>query len=185
MTSDELALNGPPADGQVTVIDLRPCREYVATRHDFDLDFYVPAYPAGLGQEPTPRDLAFLLQIWDDDTRRRLMEQPGQVEFTCWAHRRARVVEVCQGPGQIEEWVRDGLQKKYPGIRLPKIVVLTIGHGSTPTPERARSGFRYGIGELLIGGALLSWVAFQRRRRTGTGVLELAGETRVHRPSGQ
>jgi hypothetical protein len=125
----------------------------------------VPAYPAGLQHEPNPRDLSFLLQIWDDDMRHRLMERPSPVEFTCWAQRRARVVEVCQGAGQIEEWVRDGLQKKYPGIRLPRITVLTVGHGSTPTAERARSAFCYGIGELLIGGALLSWWAFRSRPR--------------------
>jgi hypothetical protein len=42
-------------------------------RYDGDLDLYVPAYPAGLAKEPRPADLAFLLQIWDDEERHRLL----------------------------------------------------------------------------------------------------------------
>jgi len=165
MTCDQLAGNGPPADRLVTLTDVRPCsRGFVAARVDHSLDLYVPAYPAGLGQEPEPPDLAFLLQVWDNDERHRLMEQPGPVDVTCEVHRPARVVKICRGPGQIEEWARDGLQKKYPGIRIANVWVLTVGHGGTPTAELARSGLRYGIGELLIGGAVLGWGALRARR---------------------
>jgi len=179
MTCDQLVRNGPPADGQVIVTDLKPCREVVGTRYDDSLDSYVPAYRADLNQQPEPRDLAFLLQVWDDDANRRLLNEPNPGEFSCWGNRRARVVEVCRGPGQIEKWVKDGIEKKYPGIRFAQLTVLTIGHGSTPTPERVQSAWRYGIGELLIGTALLSWGAFRSRRRLGAEFLPPAGERRV------
>jgi hypothetical protein len=105
MTCDQLARNGPPADGQVTLTDVQPCsRGFVATRHDEGLDLYIAAYPAGLGKEPEPADLHFLLQVGDDDDRHRLLDKPGPVEITCWAKRGARVVAVSRGPGQIEEW---------------------------------------------------------------------------------
>src|SRR5262245_48026005 len=160
MTCDQLARNGPPADGQVTLTDLRPCsRGTVAARFDHSLDLYVPAYPAGLRQEPEPPDLVFLLQVWDDNERSRLLDQPGPVDVTCEVHRSARVVKISRGPGEIEEWARDDLQKKYPGIRMANVWVLTIGYGPTPTAERARSGLRYGIGELLIGAVVLGCAA--------------------------
>jgi hypothetical protein len=166
VTCDQLARNGPPADGQVTLTDLQPCgRGFVASRsgESGDLDLYIPAYSARLAIEPNPPDLAFLLQIWNDDDRRRLLDHPGPVEGTCWVHKGARVVEVSRGPGQIEEWARNGLQEKYPGIRLAEVWVLTFGHGSTPTAERVTSARWYGITELLIGavvlalGGILAW----------------------------
>src|SRR5262245_24263647 len=70
MTCEQLFRNGPPADGQVTVTDVQPCKKgFVATRHDGDLDLYVPAYPAPLGREPDPPDLKLLFQVWNDDDR--------------------------------------------------------------------------------------------------------------------
>jgi hypothetical protein len=168
MTCDQLARDGPPGDGQVTLTDARSCsRGVVAARVDHSLDLYVPAYPAGSAREPEPPDLAFLFQIWSDDEQDRLLEQPGPVEATCWVHRGAQVVRLCRGPGEIEEWARDGLQEQYPGIRLANVWVLTVGHGATPTAEQARSALGYGIGELLIGGALLGWGTVLARRRFG------------------
>jgi hypothetical protein len=176
MTCDQLARNGPPADGQVTLTDLRPCgRGFVATRCDGDLDLYIPAYPAGLGQEPEPPDLDFLLQVWSDEDRERLLDQPGPVEVTCWAHRGARVVEFSRGPGQIEEWARKGLLEKYPGLRLADVWVLAFGHGSTPTAERVRSAWQYGKWELALGagvlvcGLVLAWL------RSGGPAAPIAG----------
>ncbi|OAI50283.1 hypothetical protein AYO44_05715 [Planctomycetaceae bacterium SCGC AG-212-F19] len=170
MTGDQLARNGPPADGQVTLTDLRPCsRGVVAARVDHSLDLYVPAYPAGLGQEPPPADLGFLFQVWDDDERERLLGEPGPVEMTCWVHKGVQVMKISRGPGQIEEWAWDGLQKKYPGIRLDNnIWVLTVGHGHTPTAMRARSSWRYAIAELLLGAAVLGGAAFFKWRRVDT-----------------
>lgn len=157
MTCAELMQKGPPADGQVLLTDLRPCQDVVATRFEGSLDLYVPAYPAGLAHEPRPADLAFLLQVWDDEEWHRLSNSPGPVELPCWATRRARVVDCCRGPGEIEEWVRNGLEKKYPGIRMVKLTVLSVGHGNTPTAYRVQSAFRYGIGELVAGVVVLTW----------------------------
>jgi hypothetical protein len=165
MTCNQLARDGPPADGLVTLTDLRPCsRGVVAGRFDHSFDLYVPAYSAGLMREPEPADLAFLLQVWDDDERDRLLGQSGPLEVTCAMHR-AQVVRLCHGPGEIEEWARDGLQQKYPGIPLVGVWVLTVGHGGTPTALQARNGLRYGIGELLLGGAVLGWGIVRARRR--------------------
>jgi hypothetical protein len=170
MTCLELARNGAPADGQVTLTDLQPCsRGFVASFPSGeygDLDLYIPAYSAGLGKEPDPPDLALLLQVWDDDDRQRLLNHPGPTEGTCWARKGARVVEVSRGPGEIEEWARKGLQEKYPGLRLANVWVLTFGHGSTPTAERVRSAWQYGIVELLFGAAILGLWAFLASRRT-------------------
>jgi hypothetical protein len=168
MTCTELARNGPPADGQVLLTDLRPCQDFVATRFDGSLDLYVPAYPAGLAQEPRPADLAFLLQVWDDDERHRLFDNPGPVELTCWAIRGARAVDFCRGPGEIEKWARDGLEEKYPRIRLAKMTVLTVGHGNTPTAYRVQSAFHYGVGELVAGVMILTWGALRVWRRLGS-----------------
>jgi hypothetical protein len=167
MTCAQLARNGPPADGQVILTDLKACGRTVGGESDGDLDLYVPAYPAGLGREPAPPDLAFLVQMWDDDAWRRLRDGPGPVEVVCWVHRGARVVECCRGPGEVEIWARDGLQTEYPGLRMADAWVLTVGHGSTPTPERVQSAWNYGIGELLFGTAVLvcGAVAAWRRRR--------------------
>lgn len=173
MTCDELARNGPPAEGQVTLTDLRACRRgVVAAIVDHSLDLYVPAYPAGLVQEPDPPDLAFLLQVWDNNERHRILEEPGPVDVTCEVHRPARLVRICRGPGEIEQWAQEGLQKKYPGIRMPNVWVLTVGYGGTPTAEQVKSGLSYGIGELLIGGAVLGWgVVLARRPRRPTARL--------------
>ena len=63
---------------------------------------------------------------------------------------------------------RDGLEKKYPGIRLAKVTVLAVGHGNTPTAYRVRSAFHYGIGELVASVMILAWVAVRAwRRRSG------------------
>jgi hypothetical protein len=164
----ELTRKGPPADGQVLLTDLRPCQDFVATRFDGSLDLYVPAYPAGLAQEPRPADLAFLLQVWDDDERQRLFDNPGPIELTCWAIRGARAVDICSRPGEIEKWARDGLEEKYPGIRLAKMTVLTVGHGNTPTAYRVQSAFHYGIGELVAGVVVLAWAAVRTWGRLGS-----------------
>jgi hypothetical protein len=168
MTCAELARNGPPADGQVTLTDLKWCGAgFVGQRRDGDLDLYIPGFPAGLGKEPDPPDLAFLLQLWDDDQRKPLLEQTGPVEFNCWASR-GRVVDFTRGPGEVEEWAQDRLQKKYPGIKVENMWVLTVGHGNTPTAARALSAWRYGVAELVAGVALLIWGALQTwRRRLG------------------
>src|SRR5437763_904586 len=104
MTGEQLARDGAPADGQVTLTDLRPCsRGVVAARLDHSLDLYIPAYPSALAREPEPPELAFLFQIWDDNERDRLLEQLRPVEVTCWVHRGAKVVNISRGPGEIEE----------------------------------------------------------------------------------
>jgi hypothetical protein len=179
MTCTELTRKGPPADGQVLLTDLRPCQDVVATRFDGALDLYVPAYPAGLAQEPRPADLAFLLQVWDDDERHRLFDNPGPIELPCWAIRGARAVDFCRGPGEIEKWARDGLEKKYAGIRFAKVTVLTVGHGNTPTAYRAQSGFHYGIGELVAGVVVLAWGAVRAWRRLGSQPATALGRTRL------
>ncbi len=187
MTCDQLARDGPPADGQVILTDLRPCsRGVVAARLDHSLDLYVPAYPAGLGREPEPPDLAFLFQVWDDHERDRLLEQAGPLEVTCWVHKGARVVWLSRGPGQMEEWAQAGLQQKYPGIRLASVWVLTVGHGATPTAEQARRALRYGIAELLVGGAILYWGAVAARRfgRPAVPLGVLLPEPEARRPNG-
>src|SRR5262249_61636260 len=114
-------------------------------------------------------DLAFLLQVWRDADRHLLFDQPGPVDATCWAQKGARVVKFSRGPGEIEEWARDGLQEKYPGIRLADVWVLTFGHGNTPTAERARSGWQYGTWEVAIGCAVLGAGAVLACRRLGRG----------------
>jgi len=42
----------------------------------------------------------------------------GQALALAW---RRHAVKDSRGPGQVEEWVRDGLEKEYPGIRLAKV----------------------------------------------------------------
>jgi hypothetical protein len=168
MTCEQLIRNGPPPDGFVTIMDLRACSKgFIAARYDFDLDLYVPAYPGRLAKEPDPPDLPFVLQVWSDDDRERLLGSPGPVEITCRAQKGARIVDVSRGPGEVEKWARDGIQQKYPGIPFANVLVLTFGHGSTPTAERARSAWRYGVAESLIGLAILTSGAVLAQRRKG------------------
>jgi hypothetical protein len=170
MTCDQLARNGPPADGQVTLTDVRPCnRGFVALPSgEFDHTVFLPAYASGLGQEPEPPKLGFLLQIYGDHGRYPLLEQPGPVEVTCWAKKGASVVEIGHGPAEIEKAVQKALQEKYPGIRLNDVWVLTVGHGLTPTAERVRSAWQWGIVELLIGAAVLVAGGILARRQLGS-----------------
>jgi len=157
MTCNQLIRNGPPNDDQVALTDLRPCgKGFVATRHDGDLDLYIPAYPARLAAEPDPKELLLLLQVWSDEDRRLLLDRPGPTEVTCWATQRARIVPFSHGPGEVEDWVQDQLRAKYPGIRLTNMMVLTFGHGNTPTAERVRSAHEYGIWEIVIGSIVLA-----------------------------
>jgi len=166
MTCDQLSRNGPPNDGQVAVTDLLPCDNgFVATRIDGDLDLYVPAYPAKFAQEPRPRDLVFLLQVWSDEDRQLLFKNPRPSEVTCWATHYAKVVTFSRGPGEVEQWVGDGLQVKYPGIQLAKMMVLTFGHGDTPTAERVRSAHQYGIWDIAIAVIFLALSAALGLRR--------------------
>jgi hypothetical protein len=167
LTCDQLLQQGPPADGQVLVTDLCAYREAIGTRYDGSLEAYAPAYSAGLPKEPTPPELKFLLQVWDDDAYDRLYKQPTAGEMACWANRTPRFVEVCGGPGQIPTWVREHLEKKYPGIRLAHLMVLSIGHGSTPTPEQVESAWNYGVGELVLGAAVLAFATALAWRRRG------------------
>lgn len=170
MTCDELVRNGPPADGQVIVTDLRPCsRGVVYVRNAIspgDLALYVPCYPAGQAQEPEPKDLVLLLQVWDEEEAKRLVKEPGPFEVTGWANRRMRVVDDCEGPGDVEEWARTALEKKYPGIQLGKLSILSIGHGETPTAARAAIAWQYGIGEVVLGMVVLvgGLVWYSRKR---------------------
>jgi hypothetical protein len=189
MTCAQLARNGPPADGQVTLTDLRPCSHgFVALPSgEFDNDVFLPAYPSGLGQEPEPPRLGFLLQIYGDHGRYPLLEQPGPVEVTCWARKGARLVEFGRRPGEVEKAVQKGLQEKYPGIRLNDVWVLTVGHGLTPTAERVRSAWQWGIAELVSGAAVLALgvvLAWRRHRPLGprynTGLAESEGGRTGH-----
>ena len=112
MTCDQLIRKGPPMDGQVALTDLQPCEKgFVATRYDGDLDLYIPAYPAHLAGEPEPQDLKFLLQVWSDEDRHLLLDQPRPSEVTCWATQRARIVTFSRGPGEVEDWVQDHLRE--------------------------------------------------------------------------
>jgi hypothetical protein len=180
MTCDQLARNGPPADGQVTLIDVRPCgRGLVSLRSgEFDDDVFLPAYASGLGQEPEPPKLGFLLQIYGDHGRYPPLEQPSPVEVTCWA-KKGCVVEIGRRPGEIEKAVQKGLLERYPGIRLNDFWVLTIGHGFTPTADRVHSAWQWGIVELVIGAAVLGVGGILARRRPGlsVGAPRLAGRT--------
>jgi hypothetical protein len=172
MTCAQLARNGAPADGQVTLTDLKPCsRGFIASFPSGEyghFDLYVPAYAAGLGNEPNPPELGFLLQVWDEDDWQRLLEQPGPIEGTCWAQKGARVVEVSRGPGEIEGWAWKGLEEKYSGLRFADVWVLTFGHGSTPTAQRVQSAWRYGIAGLVLGAVALGSAAVLAWRRDGT-----------------
>jgi hypothetical protein len=107
-----------------------------------------------------------------------LLDQPGPVEGTCWVKKRARVVEVSRRPGEIEEWAQKGLQKKYPGIRLANVMVLTFGHGYTPTAERVRSAWHYGIAELVLGAAVLAFAGVLAQLRVAKPAA-LAPHTRL------
>jgi hypothetical protein len=170
MTCDQLIRNGPPKDGQVALTDLQPCEKgFVATRNDGDLDLYIPAYPAHLAGEPEPQDLKFLLQVWSDEDRHLLLDQPRPSEVTCWATQRARIVTFSRGPGEVGDWVQDQLRAKYPGIRLASMMVLTFGHGDTPTAERVRSAHQYGIWEIAIGVVVLAVGAALELRRVACG----------------
>ncbi len=158
----------------MTLTDLQVCRRgYVATFPSGEyghLDLYIPAYAAGLGKEPDPPALAFVLQVWDEGDRRRLLDQPGTFEGACLVQKGIREVQVSREPGEIEEWALEGLRQRYPGIRLGNVWVLTCGHGSTPTAERVRSAWQYGMAELLIGAAVLGWWGVLAWRRVGRQV---------------
>jgi hypothetical protein len=155
MTFDELQRNGPGAHPYVTVTDARVCAGGFAFDNDADtgaLDqLIVPVYDGSLREEPKPRDLQFLLRICDGREKDRVFARPDGVELTC---------EVRNDLGRIERWLLEDLAKQYPGIRLERCRLLTVGLHE-PTEERARSVTLTGL-TCLAAGALLGTLAFYR-----------------------
>ncbi len=156
MTCDQLVRNGPGADGFATLTNIKSCgRGYVFHRdgeYPSDIEFYVPVYAAHLQAEPQPRDLVLLLAIYDDDPLDRLINADGPVELTCEAHR---------DTNRLEDWVRQGLTARYPGLQLANCWLLNVGLHE-PSPFVAHRMTRAGILTILAAGLLFAWMIWRR-----------------------
>jgi hypothetical protein len=155
MTCDELMRNGPGADGFATLTDIKACgRGYLFHRDALcpsDVEFYVPVYAGHLQQEPQPGDLTLLLAIHDDDAIDVLISQQGTVEFTCLADRNV---------AWLEDWVRQGLAAKYPGLQLANCWILKVGLHE-PSPFVAHRMLQAGLATVFAGGLLCAWLVWR------------------------
>ena len=111
----------------------------------------MPAYAAHLQPEPQPRDLVLLLAIHDDDPIDDLTGANKPLEFTCEVHRNVN---------RLEDWVRQGLTIKYPGLQLANCWVLNVGLHE-PSPFVARRMMKAGLVTLLAGGLLCTWMIWR------------------------
>jgi hypothetical protein len=130
---------------------------------------YHPFCSADLKQDPAPHDLDLILCILGESQRRRIRDQrdhrrrlgrPGLGELT---------VEVNDDAGELPPWAREGLTANYPGIRLARCRVVTVGRGE-PTADRANRWWWYGIGSLTAAGAMI--LGWRLRRRTAEEPIE-------------
>jgi hypothetical protein len=154
LTCDQLIQNGPAGNNFLKLTDVRLCSGGYAFRRDMDADMvmYMPVYSAQLPKEPRPGDLRLVLEIFDDRERTRLLAQPDVGELTCELWTRA---------DQLHPWVCETLAAKYPGIRIKKCRVLSVGLHE-PTPAKAREIWWYAIISFAIGTGILIWLAWKR-----------------------
>jgi hypothetical protein len=159
MTCDELVRKGPAADGFAMLTDLKACgRGYLMYRDPLcpgDVEMYVPAYAAHFQQEPQPSDLVLLLAIHDDDPLDCLMRANGPVEFTC---------QVDRNVDRLENWIRQGITAKYPGLQLANCWILNVGLHE-PSSYVARRMLQTGLVTVLTGGGILIWLALRSGAR--------------------
>lgn len=165
MTCDDLVRNGPAGHRYVAVTDARLSDRKSVSERDSDtgaLELYHAVYPAGLGQEPEPRDLKLVLCIMDEGERRRVRDdrnrrteegRPGLDEFTCAVHKADR----------LPAWARTGLAATYPNIRLDDCWLLVIGEAE-PTPAYARRLALYGGVASLSSILIFAWLWLRRGR---------------------
>jgi hypothetical protein len=162
MTCDELARNGPGGNTYVTLTDVKVCtggslfyRDGLSPGH---VEETVPVYAAGRGREPEPRDLALVLQVFDDEQRQHILRRPEVGELTC---------EVRRAPGWLDPEDLPAIESKYPGLRVDRCWVLGVGL-CEPTAARARQMKWQGTCAAWTGVALLAgvwlWAAHERRR---------------------
>ena len=153
VTCDELRRNGPAADGLATLTDIKVCGNGHLMHRDGlcpgDVELYVPVFAGHLQREPPPSELNLLLAIHDDDPLDRLLQSDGPFEFTCQVDRHGN---------RLDDWVRQGLTAKYPGIRLATCWILNVGLHE-PSPFVARRMLQLGLFSLLLGGIVLTWLA--------------------------
>jgi hypothetical protein len=162
MTCDELVRNGPGGNTYVTLTDVKVCTGgslfYGDGLSPGHVEETVPVYSAGRGREPEPRDLALIVQVFDDEERQHIFRQPEVGELTC---------EVRRAPGWMDPEDLRALEAKYPGLRVDRCWVLGVGLFE-PTAARAREMKWQGTFAAWTGVALLAavglWVGYERRR---------------------
>jgi hypothetical protein len=179
MTCDQLVQSGPGPHRYVILTDACLSSRKSVSERDGEtghLELYHPFYAAHLPQEPAPRELALVLCIMDEAERRRIRDerdhrkrlgQPGLGELTGEVKKRA---------DQLQPWVRDGLAAKYPGIQLATCWVVTVGQDE-PTANSARQLTWYGIGSVLVAGAMIFGWGVRRRNATRGGKIDGPGSS--------
>jgi len=161
MTCDQLVANGPGAAPYVTLTNARLCGGGFALERDSETgslsQLIIPVYGGRPAEQPKPRDLALLLRICDDREKDRLFACRDAAEFTC---------EVRPDASHVEGWLLEELARQYPGIRLERCRLLTVGLHE-PTEARARSVFHTGL-FLAAAGAVLVLFALRPLRAAAT-----------------
>jgi hypothetical protein len=156
MTCGQLLQKGPVEAEYVTLTDVRLCRGGFAFWRDAmspgDVDVFIPAYPAALQSEPSPRDLRLLLEVQDADDWQRI-RNAGVLELTCQVH---------LGSARVGDWAQKHLETKYPGIQFANLVVLTVGLHE-PTMAKAGSLWRHGIVASSAGALSMVWLLWRRK----------------------
>lgn len=148
MSCADLLKNGPRGNRYLTLTDVRLAGAGDVFHRDMDaaMEMYVPCYSTRLAREPQPQQLRLLLQVLDDRERERLLDRVEIGQLTC---------ELWTRPGDLEEWVRDGLSAKYPGMPVERCVVLSVGLHE-PTQAKADRSWWYGIWSFVGAASVLA-----------------------------
>jgi hypothetical protein len=162
MTCDELVRDGPGGNTYVTLTDVKVCRGATLFYRDGlspgHVQETVPVYSAKHAQEPAPRELGLVLQVFDDEQRQRIIRQPEAGELTC---------EVRRAPGWLGPQDVPALESAYPGLRVGQCWILGVGLFE-PTAARANQMKQDGALAATLGLAVLAglglWALYERRR---------------------
>jgi hypothetical protein len=158
VTCDDVVQNGPGGNQFMVLTDVRLCSRGEAFRRDMDADMqmYVPIYSTRLVKEPQPEDLKLLLEVLDDRERDRLLVRPDVGEL---------MAEFWTPAAGLDPWVKDCLGALYPGMRLAKCRVLSVGLHE-PSALRIRSAMQEGVVLLIVAvGCQVGWQIWRFGRK--------------------
>jgi hypothetical protein len=163
ITCNDLVRNGPGGNQFITLTDVHLCSAGNAFQRDMDapIEMYVPIFSNRLPQEPQPAALDLVLQVLDDRDRDQLLDHANVGELN---------VELWTPVGQLDPWVLDRLASLYPGIKLAKCRVLSVGLHE-PSALHSRSEMVEGVVSVVVPIALQLGIWIWQRTNNNSSTL--------------